>query len=120
MSDLPDCFPEKPWACRCGCGFDRIDPELVRRLNLARHLAGVPFEIQSACRCAQHNAAAGGKPGSAHTTGEAVDNRIRNDHHRHFVLAGLFAAGFRRIGIGKNFVHADVAENLPQQGAWSY
>jgi hypothetical protein len=59
---MKDYFPEKPWAC--GCGFDRIDPELVERLNRARELASVPFEITSACRCSRHNAAEGGTPTS--------------------------------------------------------
>lgn len=117
---MNDYFPEKPWACKCGCSFDRIDPDLVHRLNLARELAGVPFEIDSACRCAKHNAAVGGTPGSAHTTGEAADIRVHNNYHRYLILAGLFGSGFKRIGIGSYFIHADVAENLPQQVIWNY
>ncbi len=80
----------------------------------------MPCEINSACRCEKHNTAEGGKPGSAHTTGEAVDIKIRNDTHRYFVLVGLFGAGFKRVGLGKDFIHADMAENLPQQAAWTY
>lgn len=117
---VKDYFPEKLCACKCGCGFDRIDPQLVDRLNLVRELAGVPFEINSACRCEEHNMVEGGKPGSAHTTGEAVDIRIHNNVHRFFVLVGLFGAGFKRVGLGKDFIHADVAQNLPQQVAWTY
>lgn len=117
---MKDYFPERPWSCRCGCGFNRIDPELVRRLNLARELAGVPFEITSACRCEAHNAAEGGKPGSAHTTGQAVDIRVGDSRQRYAVLMGLLGAGFKRIGIGGDFVHADVAGHLPQPAAWTY
>jgi hypothetical protein len=96
--------PGKPWAGKCSCGYDRIDPDLVKRLNLARELAGVPFEINSACRYERHNAAEGGKPGSAHTTGEAVDIKVHNNKHRYFVLVGLSGAGFKRVGPGSNFI----------------
>jgi len=92
----------------------------VELLNLARELAGVPFEINSARRCEKHNAAKGGKPGSAHTTGEAVDIRVHNNAHLYFVLVGLFGAGSKRVGLGRDFIHADVAENLSLQIAWTY
>jgi hypothetical protein len=69
---------------------------VVSRLNLACGLAGAPFEIDSACRCKKLHAAEGGKSGSAHTTGEAVDIKAHNANHRHFVLVGLFGAGFNR------------------------
>ncbi|MBI5579622.1 MAG: hypothetical protein HY895_10755 [Deltaproteobacteria bacterium] len=88
MDGTKDYFPEKPRACKCGCGFDHIDQDLVKRLNFARELAGVPFEINSACRCEKHNAAEGGKPGSAHTTVKAVDIKVHNNKHRYFVLVG--------------------------------
>ncbi len=72
-------------------------------------------QIDSACRCKKLNAAEGSKPGSDHTPGEAVDIKVHNAKHRYFVLVELFGAGFKRIGLGSNFVNADVAENLPQQ-----
>ena len=100
--------------------FDRIDSQLVERLNLGRELAGVPFVINCACRCERRNAAVGGRSGSAHTTGEVVDIMIHNTRHRYFVLVGLFAAGFKQIGLGKDFIHADVTVSLPQQEAWTY
>jgi len=117
---IKDYFPERPWACRCGCGFDSVSPELVRRLNLARHLAGVPFGIRSACRCPRHNQSEGGKDQSAHLTGEAVDISAGNSAQRYYILAGLMGARFRRIGLGANFIHADVAVHLPQDVVWTY
>ena len=94
---------------------------MVKRLNLARKLAIVPFEINSACRhCEKHNATWGGKSGSPHPTGEALDIKVHNNKYRHFVLVGLFGLRFKRVGLGSDFVHADVAENFPQQVAWTY
>jgi uncharacterized protein YcbK (DUF882 family) len=118
--EIPDYFPELPWSCRCGCGFDNVRPELVAKINLARHLAGVPFAISSAVRCEERNRAVGGMPGSAHTTGEAADIRIGNDTHRFYVLLGVLGAGFKRVGISSAFIHVDIAENLPRQRIWTY
>lgn len=118
--EIMDYFPERPWYCRCGCGFGAVSPDLVRRLNLARHLAGVPFEIRSACRCGKHNASEGGKDQSAHLTGEAADIGAVNSVQRYRILVGLMGASFRRIGIGADFIHADVAAHLPQEVIWTY
>lgn len=117
---IPDYFPERPWACRCGCGFDAIRPELVERLNLARHLAGVPFDVTSACRCDKHNRVEGGVPGGAHLTGEAADIRVPSSSIRHDILSGVIRAGFKRIGIAKTFIHADIAVNMPHPRIWLY
>jgi uncharacterized protein YcbK (DUF882 family) len=103
-----DYFPEKPWACRCGCGFDSISPELVEMLNRARQAAECAFTIVSACRCQQHNKAIGGEPGSAHCKGLAVDIRVDTDHQRFKMLSALLGVGFKRIGIAGAFIHADI------------
>lgn len=122
MSDdlVPDYFYEKPWGCRCGCGLAVVSPDLVHRLNLARHLAGVPFALASVCRCEAHNRAVGGSPASAHLAGEAADIRTRNGLLRFQVLIGLFGAGFKRVGIGDGFIHADVSGRLPSPRVWLY
>lgn len=119
--DIPDYFPERPWACRCGCGLDNVSPELVRRVNMARHLSGVPFAIMSCCRCRERNIAVGGAENSAHLRGEAVDIRTTNARHRYHVIAGAIGAGFRRIGISNAFVHLDISEkNLASPVIWLY
>ena len=82
--------------------------------------AGVPFRVTSGCRCEAHNRAVGGKPGSAHLTGEAADIAATTGFHRFQVLSGLLSAGFKRIGLAKGFIHADVAENLPAPTVWFY
>ena len=112
-----DYFPEKPWACKCGCGFDSIDIELEQRLNVARFMAGIPFEISSACRCKTHNIEIGGAEKSAHLVGSGADIKCSTTYQRGVILPALFSAGFRRIGIAKGFIHADV---LPVEAIWLY
>jgi len=109
---MRDYFPERPWACKCGCGLDTMDPDCVRDLNWARHFAGVPFVINSACRCEAHNRAEGGKIRSAHLPDEdglchAVDIRAADSRSRFKIVYGLIMAGFTRIFIYDTWVHAD-------------
>jgi uncharacterized protein YcbK (DUF882 family) len=115
-----DYFPEKPWACKCGCGFAQVSSVLIRKLNVARGYARVPFEILSACRCSSHNEFVGGTVNSAHLTGQAVDIKATDSRVRYAIIRGLFDAGFTRVGIAKNFVHADVSLTLPQNVIWFY
>ena len=115
-----DYFPEKPWACKCGCGYDKINPELVRMLNEAREMANTPFVITSACRCEKHNKEEGGKPNSAHLTGEAVDIQAIDGKSKFIILSSLLDIGFERVGIGKTFIHADTSTSLPFPTIWLY
>ena len=73
MSTLRFFKPEE-FACKCGCGrgYDDMDAGLLRMLDEARALAGIPFSLSSAFRCAKHNKAVGGVADSAHTHGYAV------------------------------------------------
>ena len=83
MSTLRFFKPEE-FACKCGCGrgYDDMDAGLLRMLDEARALAGIPFSLSSAFRCAKHNKAVGGVADSAHTHGYAVDNKCTSSHNR--------------------------------------
>jgi uncharacterized protein YcbK (DUF882 family) len=74
MGDVSTHFLRKEFECRCGCGFDTVDAELIRVLeDLRRCLFNNPIKINSGCRCKKHNAAIGGTPGSMHLVGKAAD-----------------------------------------------
>jgi uncharacterized protein YcbK (DUF882 family) len=73
MGDITESFSKKEFACKCGCGFDAINPNLVHRLQVVRDIARVAIRIRSACRCPKHNASEGGKSESFHLKGEAID-----------------------------------------------
>jgi len=73
MGDLTKNFSRSEFACKCGCGFDTIDYEVLNRLEDLRLIYNAPITINSACRCAKHNKVVGGKSSSMHLKGRAVD-----------------------------------------------
>ncbi|MBF0501499.1 MAG: peptidase M15 [Candidatus Riflebacteria bacterium] len=100
-------FNLSEFTCKCGCGQNNISPAFVAKLNIARDIAGVPFHINSGCRCDKHNAAEGGKSDSSHLTGFASDIAVKDDGERSIILNALIKAGFTRFGMGKTFIHTD-------------
>lgn len=113
-------FKSSEFACKCGCGLNNIDPELVKTLDAIRTASGHPMIIASACRCPEHNKAVGGKPDSAHTKGKAVDIKVLTSGERFLLLKFALAFGIKRIGVGKTFIHCDNDKDLPQKVAWLY
>lgn len=113
-------FNQKEFACKCGCGADDISPELVVRLNAARHAADTPFTITSGLRCTAHNAASGGSPSSSHLNGTAVDIKCTGGAQRYTIIQALLDAGFSRIGIAKSFIHVDIDPSKPTGVVWTY
>ena len=69
-------FKRSEFACKCGCGLDTVDAQLLAVLTDLREHFGAPVLINSACRCRHHNEAVGGKTHSYHLLGRAADVRI--------------------------------------------
>lgn len=40
MGDLSKHFSSKEFACKCGCGFAQVKPELITKLEKLRELCG--------------------------------------------------------------------------------
>ena len=97
-----------------------MDEGLLRKLDIARSLAGIPFVINDDYRTPADNERVGGSKNSAHLRGLAVDIACPDSHTRHLMYDGLRTAGFRRIGIGSNYIHADIDDSLPQEVTWLY
>ena len=97
-----------------------MDRDTLEMLGSARAYAEIPFKINSAWRCEEHNKKVGGKPDSAHIYGKAADISTPDSRTRFWVVYGLIQAQFTRIGIGKNFVHADTDHNKDKEVAWLY
>ncbi len=68
-------FQRSEFACRCGCGYDTVDAELLKRLTIIRQRFG-PVTINSGCRCVTHNEREGGSPKSQHLLGRAADIKV--------------------------------------------
>lgn len=121
MGDLSPHFDRKEFACKCGCGFDKVSPDLVTQLERLRLFLKRPVQINSGCRCPARNAAEGGKPDSAHLTGEAADIACIDSGTRYEMKHAIYQWSlFNRVGNGKTFLHVDVSMTLPQGVEWNY
>ncbi|HID30624.1 MAG TPA: peptidase M15 family protein [Desulfobacterales bacterium] len=119
MGDLSKHFSKQEFACPCGCGFDTPARGLIIRLELIREILSSPVVITSGCRCASYNKKIGGAPNSAHTRGCAADIHTPDSEFRWKFLQLAFIL-FKRVGIGKDFIHVDTDNLLPQEVAWTY
>jgi uncharacterized protein YcbK (DUF882 family) len=105
---------------RCPCCNDVIAIAallLAKRLEPVRAVFG-PIRIQSGFRCAKHNQAVKGAQFSQHLAGLAADIAVDTDSDRYLLIATLIECKFRRIGIGAQFVHADIGPGSPV--LWTY
>jgi len=73
MGDLSKHFNRSEFACKCGCGFDTVDYELLLVVEDVRTHFNKPITINSGCRCVKHNASVGGTERSQHVKGKAAD-----------------------------------------------
>ena len=89
-------------------------------LDDARLFAGIPFIINSAYRCVDYEKKKGRSGNSMHTKGKAVDIRCRTNAERFCIVNALIAVGFRRIGIGTNFIHVDSGYPSAEPIIWIY
>ena len=114
-------FKPAEFACKCGCGQgpEAMNEQFVLALDAARHDAGFPFWITSGFRCLEHNARVGGKPGSAHTLGLAVDLAVADSVQR-MALVRVLLRYFDRMGVGGGFIHVDMNPDKPAGLLWVY
>ena len=111
-------FDRSEFACKCGCGYDTVDAELIRVLDEVRSVFGDrAVVITSGCRCRSHNETVGGWLASKHLVGKAADFYISQ------VDCGLVAEYleqqyFDRYGIGRydTWTHLDVRERPARWG----
>ena len=66
-------FNVSEFACKCGCGYNRIDQRVINMAQIIRDALGVPVKVNSGCRCEKHNAKVGGVKNSKHVLGKAAD-----------------------------------------------
>jgi len=109
---------DKPGSGRC------IDRELLHKLILLQKRTGYPVlkRINSAVRSVSHNAKVGGVSNSSHLISkcQAVDIAVPTSSIRNRLVIEARNVGFKRIGVGRNFVHLDVDSGKSQYVAWGY
>ena len=91
-----------------------LEKHLVEMLDNAREYAQIPFIINSGRRDVKTNEEAGGVYDSAHLKGLAVDIMCKTSDDRFLIVSSLLQAGFKRIGIGKTFIHCDIDHTKSQ------
>jgi len=103
-------------ACKDGCGFATIAPELAEGFQRARDMAGEAIFITSGCRCPKRNKYVGGVADSAHLTGKALDLHFKcTDYFSMVKLAFLLGrSGFKRLGVSDKFLHVDTDTSKPE------
>ena len=106
-------FKRKEFACKCGCGFDSIDRELVAIITAVRVHFNAPVTITSGCRCPKHNAAVGGASKSQHLEGTAADIQVKGIAPKavQALLDDLLPHDRYGIGYASTFTHIDVRAN---------
>ena len=109
------------FACKCGCGMNQADIELVNGLQEIRDYYERPLVITSGNRCYAHNLKSKGSEKSFHLRGgQAVDFYISGIspqkiydhlHHKYYNKYGL--GNGARLG----FTHLDIRPNMAR---WEY
>jgi len=112
-------FTDKELRCPC-CGVLKMNVDLKRLLNAARGIANIPFVVTSGYRCSKHNKDVGGSVNSSHLKGLAVDISCTDSYSRMKIVNALLTVGFNRVGIGDDFVHADVDKDKQENVLWTY
>lgn len=100
-------FNRSEFACKCGCGFDTVDTELLNCLDTLRTFTG-KIRITSGCRCPKHNTLVGGREKSYHMWGRAVDIQVEGllPANVYELLDNLYPGSYGLMEY-KNFVHFD-------------
>jgi len=113
-------FTASEFRCGCGCGLDlsSMSQAFITRLDLARDISKVPYTLTSSIRCNAYNEKIGGLDNSAHLTGNAGDIEVTSSEMRYRIIEGLIKAGFKRIGVYKDFIHVDDDETKPARLLW--
>lgn len=88
---------------------DKMDPNFLRKLDIARELAGRPFILTSDLRPDER---------SAHSSGTAVDIRASSGAERWAIVMAALRAGFTRIGIYDRHLHLDDDPEKPSNVLW--
>ncbi len=94
--------------------FDRpelLQKSLLYRLNWARTLARLPFQVTSDFR--EHS--------RGHSMGAAIDLRCWTSGQRWVMLGALYMAGFKRIGVYDRHIEANVlnGEDVAIPALWT-
>jgi uncharacterized protein YcbK (DUF882 family) len=90
--------------------FDKMDSDLLHRLDLLRGLVSEPLNINSSYRSKEYNKSVGGSKNSQHLKGKAVDLHCNNSTLRAKIVRYALELDLT-CGVAKTFVHIDNRDN---------
>ena len=90
--------------------FNRMDAELLMKLDLLRAIVNEPLHVTSSYRSKSYNNAVGGSKTSYHLQGRAVDLKCNNGRLRAKIVKAALKYKLS-VGVAKNFIHIDTREN---------
>lgn len=102
-------FKRSEFSCKCGCGFNTVDIELLKILTEIREYFGKPVIIKSGCRCEKHNKKVNGSLKSKHMRAQATDVEVKGITSA--VIYAYLKLKYPKIyglGLHKRFIHFDV------------
>lgn len=100
------------------CRICLMDSHFMDILDSLRAAVGRALSIDSGYRCPIHDKELNGE--NNHTQGKAVDIACPDSTLRFAIIHQAVLLGFKRIGIGKTFVHLDICGDKPQEVIWLY
>lgn len=106
--------------CTPACSLQDMDQDFMTMLDALRAQAGIPLVLNCAYRSKAWDIKKGRSGNSAHTRGKAADIRCNSSANRMKIVRAALELGFRRIGIGKTYVHVDTDASLSQDVIWHY
>ncbi|WP_407264849.1 D-Ala-D-Ala carboxypeptidase family metallohydrolase [Tenacibaculum maritimum] len=110
--------PDIPGSGNC------MDRQLIFMLRQLEAQSGYPIFnwINSGARSPSHNRKVGGVSNSSHKmpTCKAVDIKAYSKSIRNDLVQAARDVGFKRIGVGRTFVHLDIDDLKSQYIAWGY
>ena len=91
-----------------------MDVGFMLKIEILREALGFSFPVTSGYRCPQHPIEARKSSPGAHSTGHAVDIRVRGKS-AYRLLQGALSGGFTGIGVSQKglsrFIHLDDIED---------
>ncbi len=114
MGNLSKNFSRHEFACKCGCGFDTVDCELIIVVQDVRDHFGKRTNISCGCRCKMHNTMIEGSLFSKHMWGQAADIIVIQTHPNE-VYKYLDKKYHSKYGVGgyNHHTHVDVRSGKP-------
>ena len=106
--------------CNPPCKLEDMDDKFIKKLDIARMVAKIPFIPTSGFRSEIWEQEQGRDGTSSHTKGLAIDLKAQDSLTRYKIINSLISVGLNRIGIGKNFIHVDMDKDKASNVIWHY